>query len=173
MNGKVSIAGAVGIGILCTVIGFGIRSVAPRFFAAAAAPVNITALITLPDPVAGVYTCDFKADNGDNQFDVYKFPMLRPRHGGSPGDTVTWSVMDGRNGHSGPLGFEVDFKQNDTPFTDGNGNPKWKFTDADNNSGDSKKSRRDYAYDQVIVHTRDAGDVSCSNARDPGVHIDK
>lgn len=174
MNRKVSILAAGGFGILGIVVGLALRLVAPQFFAAAVTPINRTVKITLQNPVAGVYTCDFRADNADGQFDAYKFPVLTPRHGGHPGDTVTWSVVDGRTGMGGAaLPFEVDFPQNNTPFTDANDNPKWKFTNADPSSGDSKKSRSDFAYDQVIATTPDVGPVNCSNARDPGVHVDK
>lgn len=173
MNRKVSILSAGGIGILMLVIGFVARSVAPGFNAPARPAITRSVQITLRDPVAGVFTCDFKADNGDKQYDAYKFPVLRPRHGGISGDSVTWSIIDGRTVPAGLSGWEVDFPKNNTPFTDEKGAAKWQFTDTDPSSGDSSKSRSDFPYEQVWAITKDLGRVQCSNAKDPGVHVDQ
>jgi len=170
MNGKMSIAKVAGIGIVGILLGFVgskflFRSV---FFAVAKAPTYPKfAVIKLKDDA----TCDFLADGTQ-----YRFPNLKPRYGSAPGDSISWYGQDGRSHHTGSLNFDLYFPSDGTPFTDASGALKSHFSNSDNNSGDSANSAGDYPYDRVIMHTipgNPAGDVSCSNAKDPGVHIDK
>lgn len=175
-SGKMSIAKVAVIGIVGIALGVVVTVFSSKrlFVGQGAAPMTRNVVITLlDDDGTGNHPCNFLADDGNPTHLVrYKFPVIKPRHGGNPGDTLSWAVRDGRT-HPDPQlpSFDVNFPTGATPFTDSKGAPKRKFTNNDNNSGDSTSAAGDYPYESVIFHTS-TGDIPCSNARDPGGHVD-
>jgi hypothetical protein len=78
-------------------------------------------------------------------------------------DTIAWYGKD-KDDHD--VDIVVEFPDNETPFTDANGNPVYQFKTGDI-AGPSTSSPGDYAFKSVTV-----GGSDCSNPADPGVHVD-
>lgn len=100
------------------------------------------------------------------------FTFLRKKAVLFSGDSVEWTVKDLDHGATT---FEITFPQKTpdgrlgTPFVDDSGQPKFTFTDSDNQSGAAPKTITpgDYGYGSVK-----AGGVACDNPGDPGGHVD-
>ena len=98
----------------------------------------------------------------------FAYPVLRPRHGATAGDTICWQGRDGRKGSSGgPLSIDVEFSPPPavTPFV------SYSFPApagaCTSTSGEPIGSASDYDYLSVTV------DGVLCKSWDPGVHVDQ
>ena len=178
-KGKMSLTAAGGftlLGVVLTVAALFIPAVRLALGGSQKATKNWHATITLLDftpsqtnPNVGTGNCDFKANHGGNDV-ANRFPSLSI---GSR-DDIDWTVKDGRSGHHDPSVFSINF-----PSTAG-GSPFSNYTFPSTNghrvsSGSlTTTTYGDFQYDSItLVTVDDNKNVSCSNAKDPGVHVDQ
>jgi len=178
-TGKMSLAAAGGftiLGVALTVAATFIPGVR-HFFGPSPAAVNFHAKIKVsnftPDPSnPGAYlgTCEFKANHGGGDI-AYKFPGL------SSGDTIDWTGTDGRPSHHDPRTVTVNFPNSaaGSPFF-----PAYTFPGPGGHqfpnppvAPSSTATEGDYTYDSIVFLTDDNLTVRCSNATDPGVHVNQ
>jgi len=170
-KGKMSLMAAGGftvLGIVLTVAAMFIPTIRLFMFGRTAAnAVTRQANIILKDG----HKCDFWVYNNGQQFS-HKFPVLKRRQGSTTGDNVTWKAWEGRSDHPGgtQLFFDLYFPSTATPFSsDHYYKNDTTVNENTNTSSDSSSKYGDYVYLKV---TFTDGDF-CSNATDPGVHVDQ
>ena len=127
------------------------------------------ATITLLSNSGNSGPCDFKANHGGSDV-AHKFPFLSLRSG----DDIDWIVKDGRSDHHDPLNFTINF-----PNSAG-GSPFSNYTYPSPGghrvrSGpiNANATYGDYQYASIDLVADDGQHISCSNASDPGVHVDQ
>ena len=179
-KGKMSLTAAGGftlLGVVLTVAALFIPAVRLALGGSQNATTHWHATITLlnftpssNDPNVGTGECDFKANHGGNDA-ANKFPSLSLGNR----DDIDWTVKDGRSGQHDPQIFSVNF-----PSTAG-GSPfatnTFSSTNGHRTSAGSPLTTTtygDFQYDSITLVTLDDNKkVSCSNAKDPGVHVDQ
>ena len=178
-KGKMSLMAAGGftvLGIVLTVAAMFIPAVRHALGGFPKPPTHQHATITLLDftpsptnPNVGFGNCDFKANHGGNDA-ANKFPFLSIGNG----DDIDWTVKDGRSGQHDPQIFSINFPSsaggspfstNTFPSTNGHRVSSGPLTTT---------TYGDFQYDSITLVTIDDNkNVSCSNAKDPGVHVDQ
>ena len=176
---KMSLTAAGGftlLGVGLTVAALFIPAVRLALVGSQTATKNWHATITLknftptsPDtPNVGTGECDFKANHGGNDASN-KFPSLSL---GSR-DDIDWTVKDGRPGQHDPQIFSVNFPSGGSPFST-NTFPTTNGHRVSSGPLLPTTTYGDFPYDSITLVTFDDNlNVKCSNAKDPGVHVDE
>lgn len=171
-SGKVSLLTVGGIGIVGTLLG----TLATAFLLSKQAPQGVHREAALPAEFHAIVTlydgnkCIQRIGNIR-----YAYPVIRPRNGSTPGDTLDWQGRDGRNsgGHTpgSPLSIDVEFNPPspnvDSPFASYSFKSPTGTTGPTPSSGEAVGSANDYDYLSVTVDG-----VPCKSW-DPGVHVDQ
>jgi hypothetical protein len=159
MNRKFSVASLVGLGV------------AVAFLTILLARSSVTPFVKKSEHKHVVITIKDKKCSQTADGITDSFTYLRTKKPLFAGDSIQWAVKDLDHGATT---FEITFPQQTpdghlgTPFVDANNQPKFKFTDQDNESGPppEKTAEGDYGYGSVK-----AGNFACENPGDPGGHV--
>ena len=171
-KGKMSLMAAGGFTLLGVVL-----TVAALFIPAVRVALGVFpkathqhATITLLNNSGASGPCDFKANHGGSDV-AAKFPFLRI----SSGDDIDWIVKDARSGHHDPQNFTISFPNSavGSPFF-----PNYTYQSpggqrVGSRSINANASYGDYQYAHIDLVADDGQQISCSNASDPGVHVDQ
>ena len=110
-------------------------------------------------------TCDYKTVNGGGSDVSNKFPLLNKTNG----DDIDWIGQDTRPHHGNPRSLTVAFSA--SPFTS-----PGPFTSTTNAAPSGPiapgTTEGDYPYSSVTFVDDGGNTIPCSNATDPGVHVD-
>lgn len=171
-KGKMSLAVASGftvLGIVLTIAALFIPAVRHLLGSPSRAAVRKHAKIKLLDNSGTSGTCEYKADLGGNDV-LNKFPVLSKQNN----DDIDWVGKDGRAGHHDQKSLQVNFPNSaaGSPFY-----PSSTFTSTGTTPVSSgpitTNTYGDFAYASIVFTTDDGQTISCSNATDPGVHVDQ
>lgn len=171
-KGKMSLMAAGGftlLGVVLTVAALSIPAVRRALGGSPGGPTHQHATITLLNNSGASGPCDFKANHGGSDV-AAKFPFLRV----SSGDDIDWIVKDGRSGHHNPQNFTISFPSSagGSPFS----NNTYQSPGGHRTSPAAQLTTTtygDYQYASIDLVADDGQQISCSNARDPGVQVDQ